>query len=153
MPHRTVQPPDAKQLLDGPEGWIYLDVRTPEEFQQGHAPGAYNAPIAVDGSGWDDASTRTSRKSSNDAFRRTPSSSSAARRAFAPSAPATCWRSSATSNLINMDGGFSGRRDQLGTLLVEGWQGCGFEAETDLRRRPHLRGSARDVNPRVSRNG
>ena len=28
-----------------------------------------------------------------------------------------------------MDGGFSGKRDELGQLVEEGWAGCGFPTE------------------------
>lgn len=44
---RRVSPADAKRLLD--EGYVYLDVRTVEEFEAGHPTGAYNIPIATAG--------------------------------------------------------------------------------------------------------
>jgi rhodanese-related sulfurtransferase len=31
------------------DGALYLDVRTPEEFSAGHAPGAYNVPLFLRG--------------------------------------------------------------------------------------------------------
>ena len=31
---------EAKQIMDGEEGYIILDVRTQEEYDQGHIPGA-----------------------------------------------------------------------------------------------------------------
>jgi len=33
------------------EGWTYVDVRTVEEFEAGHPPGAVNVPIAHAGAG------------------------------------------------------------------------------------------------------
>jgi rhodanese-related sulfurtransferase len=42
MPKR-VSPQEAKERLD--QGWVYVDVRTPEEFAAGHPEGAYNVPI------------------------------------------------------------------------------------------------------------
>lgn len=36
--------PECHALIG--EGYIFLDVRTEEEFRQGHAPGAYNLPWA-----------------------------------------------------------------------------------------------------------
>lgn len=39
---RTVNSPDAKSLLDEEEDIILLDVRTPEEFAEGHLAGAKN---------------------------------------------------------------------------------------------------------------
>ena len=47
MPHQNLKPADAKKLLDANEGWTYVDVRTPEEFQAGHVAGAYNVPFAL----------------------------------------------------------------------------------------------------------
>jgi rhodanese-related sulfurtransferase len=47
MPYRSLNPTQAKELLDGGDGWIYVDVRTEGEYSQGHAAGAYNVPVAV----------------------------------------------------------------------------------------------------------
>ena len=47
MPYLNVNPNQAKELLDGGEGWIYVDVRTEAEFAAGHPEGALNVPIAV----------------------------------------------------------------------------------------------------------
>ena len=35
---------EAKQIMDSEEGYIILDVRTQEEFDQGHIPGAILIP-------------------------------------------------------------------------------------------------------------
>ncbi len=43
MSHETITPPDAQTRVA--EGWTYVDVRTVEEFDAGHVPGAYNVPI------------------------------------------------------------------------------------------------------------
>jgi rhodanese-related sulfurtransferase len=37
---RRVSPLEAHRLID--DGWAYLDVRTPEEFSEGHPEGAIN---------------------------------------------------------------------------------------------------------------
>ena len=39
----------AKELLEEDEEFTYLDVRTPEEYDQGHVPGARNIPFMVRG--------------------------------------------------------------------------------------------------------
>jgi rhodanese-related sulfurtransferase len=41
---------EAQRLL-AEEGYSYLDVRTEEEFEAGHVPGALNVPINVQGPG------------------------------------------------------------------------------------------------------
>jgi rhodanese-related sulfurtransferase len=47
MPYQNLPPPRAKELFDGAEGWVYVDVRTEGEFKAGHATGAYNVPFAL----------------------------------------------------------------------------------------------------------
>ena len=45
MTFETLNPPATRERMDAP-GWIYVDVRTVEEFDQGHVPGAWNVPFA-----------------------------------------------------------------------------------------------------------
>jgi rhodanese-related sulfurtransferase len=42
--HRRVSPEEARELLA--EGYVYVDVRSEPEFEQGHVPGAFNVPIS-----------------------------------------------------------------------------------------------------------
>ena len=49
MSYETTDPTGAKELLDGDDGWIPVDVRTVAEFEEGHVPGAYNVPFAFKG--------------------------------------------------------------------------------------------------------
>lgn len=44
-----INPKDAHALLA--QGWTYVDVRTEEEFECGHPPGALNVPLLVTRSG------------------------------------------------------------------------------------------------------
>ena len=45
MSYETLNPPGSKERLDG--GWTYVDVRTVEEFEAGHAPGAFTPVLVV----------------------------------------------------------------------------------------------------------
>jgi rhodanese-related sulfurtransferase len=45
---QRVSPREAHALMEH-EGYVYLDVRTVPEFEQGHPTGAYNVPWAVPG--------------------------------------------------------------------------------------------------------
>jgi rhodanese-related sulfurtransferase len=47
--HRRVSPEEARDLLA--EGYVYVDVRSEPEFEQGHVPGAFNVPITHAGEG------------------------------------------------------------------------------------------------------
>lgn len=42
-----VSPREASELLD--QGYVYVDVRSEPEFEQGHVPGAYNVPLRHQG--------------------------------------------------------------------------------------------------------
>ena len=41
---KRVSPAEALNLMEK-EGWLYLDVRSVPEFEQGHPAGAYNVPL------------------------------------------------------------------------------------------------------------
>ncbi len=45
MTFETLNPPATQERMDG-EDWIYVDVRTVQEFDQGHVPRAWNIPFA-----------------------------------------------------------------------------------------------------------
>ena len=45
MTFETTDPEGAKERLDGDQEWTFLDVRTVQEFEAGHVPGAYNVPL------------------------------------------------------------------------------------------------------------
>ncbi len=45
MELKRIVPEEAKALLDSGQGYTYLDVRTVEEFDEGHVQGAKNVPF------------------------------------------------------------------------------------------------------------
>ena len=45
MTFQTKNPAGVKQLFEEDPEYVYVDVRTVEEFEQGHVPGSYNIPI------------------------------------------------------------------------------------------------------------
>ncbi|MFH1568754.1 MAG: rhodanese-like domain-containing protein [Gemmatimonadota bacterium] len=45
MSYRDVSCAEARQLLDGADGYIYIDVRSDGEYRNGHPAGAYNIPV------------------------------------------------------------------------------------------------------------
>ena len=42
---KQVSPEEAAKLLE--QGYVYVDVRSEQEFEQGHPPGAFNVPISL----------------------------------------------------------------------------------------------------------
>ena len=49
MSYRTTNPTGARELIEGEEDWTVVDVRTVEEFDEAHIPGAFNVPFAFKG--------------------------------------------------------------------------------------------------------
>ena len=45
MSYETLNPSATRERMEA-QDWTYVDVRTVEEFEQGHVPGAWNIPFA-----------------------------------------------------------------------------------------------------------
>ena len=45
MSYQNVSPTEAKELLEGDAGAVYIDVRSIPEYEGGHPVGAFNIPI------------------------------------------------------------------------------------------------------------
>jgi rhodanese-related sulfurtransferase len=129
MPQKNLDPRAAKKLLDGAEGWVYLDVRTEEEFRAGHATGAWNVPVIV----------------RDTAGRMLPNAEFVAvvKKNFPPTSRLVVGCASGVrslracdllaaagfSELVNLSSGFQGRIDDHGALEA-GWQECGLPCES-----------------------
>jgi rhodanese-related sulfurtransferase len=129
MNYVNKSPAEAKQLLDSNEGWIYVDVRTVDEFQMGHPRGAWNVPFAVRGAMGVAAN---------------PDFAGVMNRAFSKESKliigcATGGRSSRACELlakagyeqvVNVLGGFQGSEDNKGKP-VPGWRSSGLPVDTN----------------------
>jgi len=129
MPHRDLNPEEAKKLLDGPEGWIYLDVRTEEEFRTGHAAGARNLPIFVRNASGRMAPNPDFAAQAKRLFpkesRLVVGCASGVRSLRACDALAT----EGYTNLANLSSGFMGRQNPETGRLELGWRACGLPCE------------------------
>jgi len=126
MPKRIV-PKEAAALLA--EGWIYLDVRSIPEFEQGHPTGAANVPLLHFQNG---------RMAPNADFQRVVEAN------FAKDAKlvvgckaggrslqaATLMEAAGYTNVVDMRGGYHGERDPFGRASVPGWASEGLPIET-----------------------
>jgi arsenate reductase len=131
MTYPTITPPQAFEALAKEPGAIYLDVRTPEEFEAGHPAGARNVPVLLL-----DAATRQAAPNTDflptieKHFPRSTvllvgcQSGVRSRRACDLLAQA------GYRDARNVDGGFGGARDQSGRILVPGWRDAGLPIET-----------------------
>jgi E3 ubiquitin-protein ligase RNF13 len=128
MPYRNLDPTAAKALLDDGTGWVYVDVRTTGEFDQGHPAGARNVPLFVG---------TPPRMALNPEFlavmlanfkkdaKLVMGCASGMRSAKACEVLANA----GFRELVNMSGGFVGARDPLGRV-EKGWSGLGFPSES-----------------------
>ena len=109
---------------------VYLDVRTVEEFERGHPPGAWNVPYAL-------------RSGMMGMMRPNPEFALVVAAVLEPDATILCGcatggRSLEAGNLLRRTGfarvlsveaGFNGKRDLFGRLRVPGWEGTGLPIE------------------------
>jgi rhodanese-related sulfurtransferase len=110
-------------------GYAYLDVRTAEEFAQGHPQGAFNVPLRI---------------RSAQGMQENPRFLQVDAAAFTPdqklivgcqtgSRSATAVKKLADAgylDLIDQRAGYAGRRDPFGRPLEPGWQAAGLPCAT-----------------------
>jgi len=123
--HATHPPAGVHELLSDPD-WTYVDVRSTQEFEQGHVPGAYNVPLLHMGAG---------------GMRPNPEFLAAMTRHFPKTRKLVLGCKSGGrseracellaqqgwTSLVNMAGGYHGAYDMGGGVLEQGWAACGYD--------------------------
>lgn len=127
MPTQNKKPAEAKALLDSQQGWVYLDVRSVDEFHVGHAGGAWNIPIMHRGPmgmspNADFASVVLKAFPKGTKFVVGCASGIRSLRAC------DVLESSGYEHLVNLEGGYMGGQDDYGRPIV-GWAQAGFPVE------------------------
>jgi rhodanese-related sulfurtransferase len=131
MPIKQIEPPQAFATLQENPGAIYLDVRTENEFAQGHPAGAINIPVVF---------IKGGQMQTNEDF------VAVAEQALAKSAKLVvgCMaggrsqracellEAAGYTDLSNVRGGFGGARDASGAVMVPGWLDAGLPVTTEL---------------------
>ena len=128
MPYRNLDPTQSKELLEGPDGWVYVDVRTEAEFAQGHAAGACNVPVAVG---------HPPNMTMNPEFLAVMKANFKKGQKLVLGCAAGGRSAKACEilvnagyvDLVNMAGGFLGARDAFGRT-TKGWAALGYPTET-----------------------
>lgn len=127
MSIREMTPVDVAARLDSEDRAVYLDVRSEQEFENGHPEGALNVPIFH----FDPA---TGQPQPNHQFLAVVLGTIAqdapvyvgcasGQRSFQA---ATLMQSAGYEIVVNVDGGFSGKHDPVGTVVQQGWVECGL---------------------------
>jgi rhodanese-related sulfurtransferase len=128
---KQTNPPEAYRTLEDEKDTIYLDVRTVPEFLNGHPPSALNIPVVL-------PDPSTGQMAPNADFIPTVKANlpreakiivgcmSGGRSQFA----AELMEQAGYQSLANMQGGFGGKRDPQGRVVVQGWRDSGLPIET-----------------------
>ncbi len=124
-----ISPRDAKRRMDE-EGYVYLDVRSVPEFEQGHPNGAYNIPFLH---------LRSSGMQTNSGFLE------AAERTFAKDQKlvvgcksggrslraAEQLEAAGFTNVVDQRAGYGGARGPFGQVTEPGWERVGLPTSTE----------------------
>jgi rhodanese-related sulfurtransferase len=133
MSVKNVRPEEAKDILELDSTVVYIDVRTEQEFMNGHVPKSVNIPVV-----WPDPSTR--RMKPNPDFVRVLSEHFPKNKRIIVGCQAG-GRSQMAAELLsqegfedvsNMQGGFGGARDPMGRVVTPGWIQLGFTVESEI---------------------
>jgi rhodanese-related sulfurtransferase len=129
---KNISPEQAKNILATDASAVYIDVRTEQEFNNGHVPQALNVPVV-----WPDAATR--RMQPNAEFVKVVAAHLPKEKRIIVGCQAG-GRSQLAAELLtqdgfqdvsNMTGGFGGARDPMGRVITPGWAQLGFPVETE----------------------
>jgi rhodanese-related sulfurtransferase len=128
---KQINPQEAQHSLQEEKYTIYLDVRTVPEFVNGHPPSALNIPVVL-------PDPSTGQMAPNADFMPTVKANlpkeakiivgcmSGGRSQLA----AELMEQAGYQNIANMQGGFGGKRDAMGRVVVQGWRDTGLPIET-----------------------
>jgi rhodanese-related sulfurtransferase len=118
--------PDNAQRLIG-QGYRYIDVRTEQEFANGHPAGAVNIPVAAP-----DPATHQMVMNPNFLtvvtahFPKDAQIIVGCQSGMRSQRAAELLSQAGYTNVFNMQGGFGGARDQTGRTVVPGWSESGL---------------------------
>ena len=132
MSIKQVEPPQAYEILQGNPDAIYLDVRTEEEFAQGHPAGAINIPVVFLKPG---APPQLNESFLDVAQKVLPQGKKLVVGCMAGGrSQRACeiLEQAGYSDLTNVRGGFGGARDASGAVVVIGWREAGLPVSREL---------------------
>lgn len=141
MSIKRVTPDEAAALLG--QGWIYVDVRSVPEFEQGHPEGAYNVPLmhrAAHGM----VPNPDFVKVMAAAFPKDAKLVLGCRSGGRSLQAAGLLFQLGYQDVIDMRGGFAGELDEANRITCEGWQARGLP----VTRTPQPGRSYIDLKPR-----
>jgi rhodanese-related sulfurtransferase len=132
MSINQLEPKEAHQTLQANSDALYLDVRTEQEFAQGHPAGAINVPfVFIKGPGQMEPNpdfVAVVEKTIPKAKKLVVGCLSGGRSQRACEA----LEQQGYTDLTNVRGGFGGARDASGQVVAPGWRDAGLPVSQDL---------------------
>ena len=139
MSFESLEPATAHEQMGASEGAVFLDVRTVEEFDQGHPTGAINIPWAERDAGGamapNPAFNTTVEKHYGKTSRLYLSCQGGVRSVHA----CNQLEAAGFTGMTNVDGGYGGRRGPAGDIVCPGWVTAGLPTEDSASTYPDLK--------------
>ncbi len=141
MPIESLDSKAAREQLAARDGAVWIDVRTVPEFEAGHPEGSVNVPWAV-------LDPSTGGMAHNPDFLPTMQKHYAADTCLYMSCQAGVRSMNACEELAgagytaltNVEGGWGGKRDPMGTVVVTGYAECGLPTANEASTYETLKG-------------
>ena len=118
-------PEETKALLDSGQGYVYLDVRTIEEFEAGHVPGARNIPFMMREPLGMTANPRFVEDVQKN-FSKDVRLVCGCQRGVRSLRAAQTLLAAGFTSVSDMRGGFGGETDHCGCIVAPGWATSGL---------------------------
>jgi rhodanese-related sulfurtransferase len=132
MAINQVEPPQAHETLKNNSDAVYLDVRTEEEFAQGHPTGAINIPVVFLRVGGPPEANPDFVAVAEKTLIREKKLVVGCMAGGRSQRACEMLEQAGYTDLTNVRGGFGGARDASGQVIVKGWRDAGLPVSQDL---------------------
>jgi rhodanese-related sulfurtransferase len=132
MSIRQVEPVAAHETLKGNPEAVYLDVRTEEEFAQGHPQGAINIPVVFLKPGGPPELNSNFIRVAEKTLPKDKKLVVGCLAGGRSQRACEVLEEAGYTDLTNVNGGFGGARDASGQVIVTGWRDAGLPVSNDL---------------------
>jgi rhodanese-related sulfurtransferase len=126
-----LEPPQAHELLQKNPGAVYLDVRTEEEFAQGHPAGAINVPVVFLKPGSPPQQNAEFLAVVEKVLPRGTRLVVGCLAGGRSQRACEILEQAGYSDLTNVRGGFGGARDTSGNIITAGWRDAGLPVSNE----------------------
>jgi len=127
-----VEPPQAHEILESNSDALYLDVRTEDEFANGHPDGAVNIPVVfIKGPGQFEVNAEFLLLAEK-LFSKNKKLVVGCMAGGRSQRACEMLEQVGYSDLTNVRGGFGGQRSAGGQLLVKGWRDAGLPVSDEV---------------------